>query len=896
MTPPRLLRALARVLLPGPHREFVLGDLDELYARRARERGVVYAAARYVRDLIGSAVARAHSGRPPGPLRERLPGGLRAFLDGLRADVAEAARSLRRQPAFALVVALTLGVGIGSAGALFGIVDQVLFRPIPGAPDQGEAAVLDFSSPDRSSGLPMAWPDVEELRRSSHLLAGFSGFRNCYMLASTPGARPVEAQGFCVFGDYFRLLGVRPIVGRLPTADELRPDADPYVVVISESLWAKLFNRDPRVAGRRFEAQGHTWTVLGVAGDGFRGTGRFWQGDFWAPLSALQPLNSYPVDYLKSRQHRILQFFVVRPSRGVSFKAAQAQVDQILSGIAERTSDATLEDARATLEPGLMDPVVRRYLTGALAVLGAIMILILLIPCANVANLLLVRSAYRRGDVAVKRAMGASAGRIARVQLAESVMLATLGAGVGLGIAWMIGWSYRGWRPLPLGRSGLESLALDHRGLAFACATVLLTTLLFGVVPALVASRFDLAAHLRDASTQSTARHARLRFGMSTLQIALSLPLVVSAMLLARTLGNIYAVEPGLKTDGVAVSSLHVGILRPDDAEFETIERNALDAVERVPGVRAAALTHVGPYAEMRPRGRIVAAGGDEAGPLTAEMRWASPGWLDVLDIELVAGRGFRASDWKEDAPLRVILSAPLAKHLFGSVQAVGRTVRVGLRDLEEAEVVGVIGNVRMSDPRSGPDELVVLSHAPFYLRGNVTVLVRTVGRDAAVLDRAHAALEAAVAELPVPRFSPLGQRIDAQLAEQRLLARLIGLLSALALAVTAVGLYAVIAFAVARRRREFGIRIALGAGAHSIAGLALGSAGLIVTFGTLFGLGLSYALSHLIASRLFGVGLIDAESYAAAIAVLALVTAASCLVPATAAMKVDPVRTLSPE
>ena len=893
MSCPRSLRLIARVLLPAADREFIIGDLEELYLKRAREHGVALAAFHYLREVIASVASRSVPGRGPVPKGIRPRRGPRASLDGLFSDVRQAFRSLRRQPVFVLIVALTLGVGVGSAGAIFGIVNQLLLRPVPGVVDQSEVAFLEFRTPDRRA-LSMSWPDVDDLRGSSNLLDGFAAFRSTHFLPSTEGARPVDARGYYVYGDYFELLGVRPVVGRLLLGDEAGPNADPNNAVISETLWTSLFNRDPDVVGRQLEAGGHSLTVLGVAGDGFRGTDRFWEVDIWVPSSALGPLENYPTDRFRSREARRLQFFLVRRSSGVGLQAAEDQVNLVLRSLAAANPGSYLADARATLSRGLMNPQIGEFMTAALGVLGAIVVLVLLIPCANVANLLLVRSAYRRGDMAVRRAMGASVGRIAREQVAESLILAGLGTFMGLGIARVIGMSYRG--QSLMGLPGLEGFVLDKTALVFASVAVVVTTLLFGVVPALLAGRFNLSVSLRSATTQATGRHGRLRQRMSTIQIALSLPLLVSGILLGRTLQHINGLELGLAPEGVYVSTLQMSNLRPDDVTFDAMQRQLVDAVQEVPGVEAAAIAGYGPYAMARPRGRIGLPNRPDDDLLIADIRWASPGWLELLEMDVVAGRTFGSADWSMSGPPRVILSAPLARRLFGRVDVAGRTVRVGLRDLMEAEIVGVFGDARVADPRAPPDELFVFGYAPQYLRSAVTLHVRTAAADAGVLDGVRAAMESAVPELPIPQLAPLTQRIDVQLAEQRIFARLLGLLSSLAILVAAVGLYGLVAFMVANRRREFGIRIALGADGRRIAALALRSLASSVGSGTILGLMGAYGLSRLIENRLVGVEAVDAASYLGAIATLVVVSAIACWAPAAAAARLDPTATLRME
>lgn len=895
MAGPRFPRLIARLLLPARDREFIIGDLEELFTRRSKEQSGAFANLRYLREVFASVVAR-RTGRSHRPQRGRPPTAARgggSIPGDFVADLRHTVRTLRRQPVFVIVVALTLGVGVGSAGAVFGMVNQLLLRPVPGVADPGGAAFLEFHTAERR-GIGLSGPDVEEIRRSATLFEGFATYDYIGVLASVDGARPIDTRAYTVYGDYFELLDVRPLAGRLLRADETGPDADPFVAVITERLWAALFNRSPDVVGAQFQTNGATLSVLGVVGGGFRGTDQYWDVDIWLPRSAFVPVADYPRRYLWSRESRLNQDFVVRPQRGTSLEVAQDQVNQILQGLADLDPGSYVSELRATLHPGLLPPYMRQLLYATLGVLAGAVMLVLMIPCANVANLLLARGIHRRGEVAVRRALGASVGRITRQWLAESLLLGSFGALVGLAIAWLIGLTIRGesvW-----GLPNFEGFVFDARAVGFAGAAILVTTLLFGTLPAVLAGRFDLPGGLRSAGAQATGRRSVIRRGMSALQIALSLTLLIGSILLGRTVRNLYAVDSRFTAEGVSVLTLRVGMLRLEAPAEETLHREVLAAVQDVPGVQAAALDADGPYSARRPVGQIAIPGPSDDDPEMADMHWVSPGWFELLGIGAVSGRTFRGPDWNWSGPLRVIVTAPLAGRLFGRADVVGQTVLVGRRKPEEAEIVGVVGDLRLRDLRSPPDEAFFLPYPTLGLRGTVTILVRTSGSDARVTDAVRGAVEAVVPSLPVPLPTPLTDRIDVQLSEQRIFARLLGLLSSLAVLLAAVGLYGVVAFEWAGRKREFGIRLALGADGRRISRLVLRSAATIVVWGTLFGLAGAYGLSRVIESRLFGVAAVDVTSYVAAVALLSVVAVLACWVPGAAAVRVDPVDTLRAE
>jgi putative ABC transport system permease protein len=895
MRAPRWLIALAERLLSPEDREFIAGDLEELYAIRAKEHGPARAVLASLRDVLGSALLRGSF--RPGHRRDgpsHAWGSARAgMLEELGADLRHAVRSLARQPLFTAVATLTLGVGVGSAGAVFGIVNQLLLRPVPGVIDPNGVARVEIRSPEQRV-MGISGPVAEELRAAADLGDGFASYDYVGLVARVNNQRPIETRAYTIYGDYFELLGVRPLVGRLLVASETGPDADSGVAVISETLWASLFDRDPDVVGRRFEANGTPITVVGVAGGDFRGTDRFWPVDVWLARSAFAPLARYPVERLWSPDSRLLQDHVVRLRRAVDREALEARLTAVLRGRAQSGADPTLTEARVSLTTGPLSSDLTEQVRPVLWILGAIVLLVLLIPCANVANLLLLRSARRRGELAVHRAMGASVGRVGRRHALESLVLASLGTTAGLLVARAIAWSYEG-RSL-LGLPRLEGFVLDRRAMLFACMAVAATALLFGVVPALLAGRFDLAGHLRRAEDRSTGREGKLQHGIAALQIGLSLPLLIGGVLLGRTLENIQRVDPGFEPEGVYVTTIDLGLSAPRGSELDVLLRTVRDVVAGVAGVEAAAIAPYGPYYGMRPSGRIALSDGSDAEPTAAQVRWVGPEWFEVVGMPVTAGRTFREEDWTSTGPRSVILTEPLAHRLFGDQPAVGRDVRVGLRDLEAARVVGVVGDIHTGDPRSPPDELFFLSYPIAGLTATVTPHVRITAADPHAAEQVRTALERTLPEVPVPALSPLTDRIEGWIAEQLVYMRLLSLLAALATIVAAVGLYGVVAFAVTNRTREFGIRCALGADRGAIVGLALRSATPIVAAGTAVGLLCAYGLARVIESRLFGVATLDPASYAGAVVLLVVVAMIACGIPALSAARLDPITSLRAE
>ncbi len=896
---PRLLRLLARIVLPAADREFIIGDLEELYVRRAAREGRGPAARRYLRDVLASAAARAlpRSGvrrdRPPsGPVR-RAGAGTGAELLG---DLRDAFRTLRRERGFAALTVVTLALGVGSTAAVFGMVNQLLLRPLPGAANSGSAAYVQFRSPERPEGWNgegISTPDFDVLRRDGVLVEEMASYGLLGLHVSRDDARPVAVYGERIYGDFFEVLGVRPAAGRLLEAPETELGADPLRAVVSERLSTLLFGTGTGAVGRSIRMNERSVTVVGVAGGGFRGPERGIDIDVWLPFGALVPLFGATPERLRSRDADLHGDIVVRLASGARVEAVEGRIAETLGRLARDEGDPRLTELRPRLYPGLDTPPIVRALTyRSLRTLGAIVALVLLIACANVANLLLFRNVGRRGATATRRALGASPGRIARQHLVLSLLLATLGTVGGLGVGWLLALPLRGARLT--GMPAFEGLVLDGRVLLFASVASVATALLFGTVPALLAGRFDIVTSFRQSGARDTGRSGRVRSALSAGQLAVSLSLVVGALLLVRTIHNLYAVDTGLSIEGVSELSVEPP-REATPAELDAMYRGILASVEALPDVEGAALDPHGPNGSQI-LGRVGLPESPDPGLLRVRIIPVTPGWFELLRVPAVSGRTFRADDWSTNASAGVVLTASLARRLFGRTDVAGRTVLAGFVDPEERKVVGVVRDFSTAYTPDQPEDAYFVTYADAPPFGDVTLLTRTSRFDADVARRIRSAVEGLLPDQPVPDPTPLSARVDYVHAEERTFSRLVGLLSILAVTLAAVGLYGVVAFGVAGRRREFGVRLALGAEARNIASVVLRQAASIVGAGTVLGLGGAWALSRVLRSRLFGVAPEDPASYGTAALLFAVVAAAACWIPTRRAMRVDPAVTLREE
>lgn len=905
--PPAWLRLLARALVHGRNREFIVGDLEEMFTRYAARQGRGPAARRFLRDLFVSAVSQALPRRRPHPAtpgagqRNRRVGGplptpRPGVGDGIRADLRDAVRVLRRERSFAALTVATLALGVGSSAAVFGMVNQLLLRPLPGAGNSRGAAYVQFRSPQRpegTNGEGISTPDFDVVRREATLFEGMASYGLVGLRVSRDDSRPVAVYGERIYGDFFDVLGVRPAVGRLLTAAETDPAADPLRAVVSERLSTLLFGTSTGAVGRSIRMNERNVTVVGVAGGGFRGPERGMDVDVWLPFGALVPLAGAPPERLRDHDAALHGDIVVQLRRGGRAEAAEAQIDEILERLARVEGDPRLAGLRPRLYPGLdTPPIIRRITYRSLRTLGGTVVLVLLIACANVANLLLFRNVARRGATATRRALGASPGRIARHHLVLSLVLATLGTVGGLGVGWLVALPFRGARLTRM--PAFEGLVLDGRVVLFAGAASVATALLFGTVPALLAGRLDLLASLGQTRSGASRRSGRLRSALSAGQLGVSLALVVAALLLVRTVHNLYAADSGLALDGVSEIFLDA----PRDAtlaELDALYRSVLAGVEAVPEVEGAALDLYGPNGSQA-LGRIGLPGSSADDQLQTQIIPVTPGWFELLRVPAVSGHTFRAEDWRAGESAGVVLTASLARRLFGHTDVTGRVVSAGFVDQKRRRVVGVVRDFTTAYAPDEPHDAFFVTYADAPRLRGFTLLVRTRRFDREVARRIRGAVEGALPDAPVADPTPVSARVDDIRADERIFSRLLGLLSILAVTLAAVGLYGVVAFGVAARRREFGVRLALGAQSHDVASIVVRQAASIVAAGVALGIGAAWALSRVLESRLFGVAPDDPASYAAAALLFGTVAAMACWAPARRAMRVDPAVTLREE
>jgi predicted permease len=797
-------------------------------------------------------------------------------METLVRDARYAARALSREPGFTALAILALALGIGATTAMFTVVDSVLLRPLPyGRPDR---LVVALHGP--AATAPVSPADFLDYRRAARSFTGLAAAQ-AWGATLGGGERPERLAGLQVSADLFDVLGVAPQLGRsFATGEDER--GRNRVAVLSHRLWRRQFSSDPAIVGRSIPLDGEPYTVIGVMPEWFR-FAPFWQtrAELWVPLT-LAPRRD-------DRGGRSLRLFA-RLKDGVGVAQAQAEMSTIAARL-ERDYPSTNTNVTITVRP-LLDKVVANV-RGTLVALMAMVTFVLLIACGNVANALLARASGRQRETAVRVAIGASRARLIRQMLTESVLLAGAGAIVGLLLATAAIDRLLALLP-PDSLPRQATVALDLRVFAAAAVAAFATGVITGLLPAV--SLFRASATFIDGGRGSTdgARRKSLRGTLVAAEVALALALLISAGLMARTMQRLTALDPGFAVDGVAVATVTLSGTphAAADARAPMFQR-LRDRLAGMPGVSSvSAINHL-PLAGDRWQlaGRPAPAAGRG---LSAVYRVVLPGYFSTMRIPLVEGRDFTDADSAASSHVAVVNRA-MASRRWPGESAIGQQMHLpGPGDVREPiTIVGVVADTRQSEWAEAPDDEIYVAYgqrAREFGLASMTFVVRTsaaadliasnIGREVARVDRG----------VPVSDATTMRDVAATELWRERMTAQLTGLFALVALGLAALGVHAVVAYSVARRTREFGVRVALGAAPRSVVGLALTEALRPVVVGAAAGLILAVAASRLLQSLLFDVSALDPLTLLGAALVLVATATVAAWLPARRASVVDPI------
>jgi putative ABC transport system permease protein len=814
------------------------------------------------------------------------------WLEDLLYDLRYAARRLRRSPGFAVVAVLTLALGIGATTAIFSAVNPILFEPLP-YPHAGRVMMIWYrgSNGSRLNQSFSAYRELAERGRSFETIAVFKAWQPTLAGPS----EPERLDGQMVTSSYFTALGVAPALGSdFQMADD-RING-PKTVMLSDTVWRRRFGSDTDIVGRQVRLDDDLYTVAGVMPQSFENV-LAPSAEVW---SLLQYDASLPTQGREWGQHLRM---VGRLRPGVGMEQARSELAAIAAApIPEFARHQGSAMAQGLILDSLQDDVTRDVKPALLAILGAV-VLVLLIACVNVTNLLLARGSARRGELAMRAALGAGRIRILRQMVTESLLLALVGGGFGMVVAEF------GMRALvalsPQGLPRLGAIRINAAVFAFGMAISTLVGLAVGLIPALQASGSDLHAEMQQGSRRMAGAHQLARRTLVVLEVALALVLMVGAGLLLRSVERLLAVSPGFEASNLLTMQVQTyGRQYDDDAICHRFFDQSLEAVRSVPGVTAAAFTALLPLSSDKSGFEMygVEIGRHSDGePVVANgVRYAvTSGYFETMGIPLHRGRLFDVHD-VAGAPVRpVIISESFASRNFPGQDPIGQRVRFGGPTKTRAWdiVVGVVGDVKQDSlALSQPDAVYVTTDQWLWADGTLSLVARTRGDAAALATDIKRAIWSIDKDQPIVRVATMDHLLGASEAERRFVLTLFEAFAIAALVLAAIGIYGVLSGSVTERIREIGVRTALGASRRNILALVLGQGMTMTGLGLVIGFGGAVAASNALVAMLFGVSTLDTTTYTAVIGLLALVSAVACFAPAWRAARVDPSITLRAE
>jgi putative ABC transport system permease protein len=879
-----LARVLVRLLVPKADREYFLGDLEEATARDRMDGAAITCLQRgrsVARELTGA--IQLMRGRRRAAQRSTRSRGDN-MLQELMSNVRFGLRLMLRTPGFTVVALLTMALGIGANTAIFSLVNGVLLKPLP-YPEAERIVYLMANNLQRGwssfSISPLDFWDWQKMNRSTELLAAYRWTSVTY----TGGDRPESMSALNVSEDYLPILGGEPVLGRGFSGEDLDPTRE-AVVLLSHGVWQSSFGSDPNVLGRSMTLDGEPTTIIGVVPDDWRHIGSA-QPDLLLPLR--------PAEWWYQARGSHFLRGLARTSNGVSQEQAQADFSSVASSLEAEYPESN-DGWGAVVTP--LDEVVLGGARPQLMVLLASVGLVLIIACANVAQMTLARASVRGQEMAIRTALGAGRARVVKQVLAESLLLSTCGGLLGLALAFgslkalVLGW------PEILPR--LEEVNINATVLLFTAVLSLVSGCLFGLFPALSVAGSNIGDALRRASWNVTGDASRRRFraGLVVAEVGLAVILLVGSGLLVRSLLALQNVDPGFETANTLAFSTSLPQSRyPTSDEQRAYGDASLERLEAIPGVESVAITTLIPISgqdeiwgleiEGRPQNGVE----DEISALFYRI---SPDYFDTMGIPVLSGRGLTQDD--REGNLRVaVVSESFANQHFPGERSLGKRVRFGGEDSPFWEIVGVVGDVQhYSVGRISMGQL----YLPFPQRpdNNVSFVLKSAVPPLSLVGAFRDAIQTVDPNQPLMGISTMEQLIADDLSAPRFRTVLLGAFGLTALLLSVVGLYGVLSYTVSQRSREIGMRMALGAERSAILKLVLRDGVPLVLVGVGIGVAGAFAMTRVLASMLFGVGVRDPGVFVGAPLLLMSVATVAVLIPAIRATRVDPVKTLAAE
>jgi putative ABC transport system permease protein len=804
-------------------------------------------------------------------------------------DARYSLRMLRKTPAFTIIAVLSLAIGIGANTTIFSVVNAVLLRQLPGVSDPGRLVDMSTTTPHGEYGS-MSYPDYEYYRDHGDVFQGLTAFSGQEAYINT-GQGPEQTLGMIVSGNFFEVLGARPAVGRFFLADEDRTPGTHPVVVISYGLWQRRFAADPDAIGRSIVLNGHSYSVIGVADKEFRGAWIGLMPDIWVPM--MMQGQAMPGERL-GRDSRWLEVRG-RLKPGVSIAQARAAVNTLASQL-EQAYPETNRERGAEIRPATTLPgQVRGAVVGFMAILMAVVGLVLLIACSNVASMLLARAAARRREIAIRLAIGARRGHIIRQVLTESVLLFLLGGAAGVFIAVWATKLLLSFQPALEMPVSLD-IGIDWRVLLFAATVSLVTGVVFGLSPALQSSRPDLVPSLKSDAGAGGSRGLRTRSVFVVAQVSISLVLLIGTGLFLRSLSNAGDINPGFNPDGVQTFDLNLGIQGYDERRGREFYRQLVEHTRTIPGVEGAALGRIVPLA-----GNVMSQGIEVSGfepppgfeSIDIDFNIVGSQYFKTMEIPIVRGRGFSDED-REGSPRSAVVNETFARRFFPDTDAVGKQFSLGGKD--RLAIVGVARDGRYETLGEDPRPYFYLPFEQSY-SGTMTLHIRTSQGDLpSVLSAVRDEVGLLDKDLPLLNLLPMTERIGFSLVPIRLATAVLGVLGLLGLVLASIGVFGVVNYSVVQRTREIGIRAALGARRRDILEMVMGQGVRLALVGVVVGLGLALLLARAVTSLLYGVSASDPLIFGGIALVMVAVAAVASWFPARKATRIDPMKAMRSE